>query len=338
MARQSHLDEDEAVSRPRTLMVRGSTGMVEDDYSAGDGEPVDSPLLDLKTDEDSAFLRSPKRVRVRSGPLPKKAANRLKFVFTALCLVGIVLLAIAGIAGYCRNSWRFRIDSSDQIKISGNRNVARAKVLDVFGADISRNIFLIPLDERKQQLERIPWVESASVMRLLPNRLGVELQERTPVAYVQFGARIGNNPVAGVSSVTSANKLIDAAGVIMDAPPGANYSFPVILGFNGAEPLSLRAARMKIYQSLVHALDSGGANYSRDINETDLSDPEDVRITVSDQQGEVLLHLGRSDFLERYRLYVTHVQEWRQLAARLDSVDLRYDGQVVVNQSPVASR
>ena len=37
---------------------------------------------------------------------------------------------------------------------------------------------------------KIPWVESASVMRFVPNRLKVEIHERTPVAFARAGPRI----------------------------------------------------------------------------------------------------------------------------------------------------
>jgi cell division protein FtsQ len=154
-------------------------------------------------------------------------------------------------------------------------------------------------------------------MRFWPNRLKVELRERTPVAFVQVGARIA---------------LIDAQGVIMDLPAGPKqYSFPVIVGMKETEPRSTRAVRMKTFSVLMTELDSAGANYSRDVSEVDLSDPQDLRIIVTDTSGEVLIHLGTSNFLERYKVYIGHVQEWRQQFQRLDSVDLRYDRQVIVN-------
>jgi hypothetical protein len=45
----------------------------------------------------------------------------------------------------------------------------------------------------------------------------------------------------------------------------------------------------------------------------------------------VLVHLGASNYLQRYTTYVTHVQQWRQQFDKLESVDLRYDGQIIVN-------
>jgi cell division protein FtsQ len=88
---------------------------------------------------------------------------------------------------------------------------------------------------------------------------------------------------------------------------------------------------MKIYNDLVKDLDADGSQNSKELSEVDLSDPEDVKITVSDPQGEVLVHLGGNSFGERFKIYKAHVQEWRQQVQKLASVDLRYDRQVIVN-------
>jgi cell division protein FtsQ len=100
---------------------------------------------------------------------------------------------------------------------------------------------------------------------------------------------------------------------------------------NPGEPLSTRAARMKIYNQLVGELDSGGGNYSKDLSEVDLTDPEDVKVLANDPEGEVLVHLGSSDYLDRFKIYVAHLREWRQQFQKLESVDLRYDRQIIVN-------
>jgi cell division protein FtsQ len=100
---------------------------------------------------------------------------------------------------------------------------------------------------------------------------------------------------------------------------------------NPGEPLSTRVPRMRAYNSLVHDLDSGGAQYSKDLSEVDVSDLENLKVRVNDPQGDVLVELGASDYLKRYQTYVSHVQEWRQQFQKLESVNLRYDNQVIVN-------
>jgi cell division protein FtsQ len=82
---------------------------------------------------------------------------------------------------------------------------------------------------------------------------------------------------------------------------------------------------------MVSELDSGGARYSQDLSEVDLSDLEDVKVRVNDPAGDVLVHLGSSDYLHRFKIYVSHAQGWRQQFQKLESVNLRYDNQVIVN-------
>src|SRR5579859_2022485 len=99
------------------------------------------------------------------------------------------------------------------------------------------------------------------------------------------------------------------------------------------DPLSSRAASMKIYNRLVGELsgDGGDAKYVQQLSEVDLSDPEDVKVTANDPGGTMVVHLGAGDFLPRYKLYVAHIAEWRQQFPNLESVDLKFEGQVVVN-------
>jgi cell division protein FtsQ len=278
----------------------------------------DARMLDLDVEQESPFLRGQKRVSVRRGSLPRKAATGLTWGLLALVVVFAGSAAVAALYHYGEHSWRFRIESSDDIEIAGLQNVTRYQIMEVMGGDIGRNIFFVPLTERKQSLEKIPWVESASVMRFVPNRLRIEIHERTPVAFARVGSKI---------------LLIDSVGTLMELPAAGKkkYSFPVILGMNPGEPASTRAARMKIYNDLVIQLDAGGAHYSQELSEADLSDAEDVKVLPSDPQGEVLVHLGSSNYLERYKVYVSHVREWRQQFDKLESVDLRYERQIIVN-------
>ncbi len=276
----------------------------------------DARLVDLDVAEESPFLRGQKRVSARRTSIPKKTANRLLWASVAVAILCVFALGAAALYQYGERSWRFRIESSDNIEVSGNENVSKAQIMEVMGADIGRNIFFVPLSQQKIQLEQIPWVESASVMRFVPNRLKVEIAERTPVAFARVGPRIF---------------LIDAGGTLMELPQKHKYSFPVILGMNPGEPLSTRVPRMRAYNELVQDLDSSGAHYSQDLSEVDVSDLDNVKVRVNDPAGDVLVELGASDYLKRYRTYVSHVQEWRQQFQKLESVNLRYDNQVIVN-------
>jgi cell division protein FtsQ len=276
----------------------------------------DARLVDLDVDEQSPFLRAQKRVSARRSSLPKRTINLVLWGCVAVGILGIAAFGLVVVQHYGEHSWRFRLDSSDNIEVTGIENVTRKQIMEVMGEDIQRNIFSVPLKEQKTKLEQIPWVESASVMRFVPNRLKIEIHERTPVAFARVGPRIF---------------LIDAGGTLMELPQKHKYSFPVILGMNPGEPLSTRVPRMRAFNDLMQQLDSGGARYSQDLSEIDLTDLDNLKVRVNDPQGDVLVELGSYDYLKRYRTYVTHVQEWRQQFQKLESVNLRYDNQVIVN-------
>jgi cell division protein FtsQ len=270
-------------------------------------------------------VRIRRRVPIKKGILPawtKTRWGRIAALTLLLAVVAGVVAAALAVQHFFEHDPRFRIDSSDSIQTMGNSQLTRPELLSVFGADIGRNIFYIPLSERRAELEQIPWVEHATVMRILPNQLRVAVRERTPMAFVRIGDQI---------------KLVDGAGVILDMPPvmmaARHFSFPVVTGINPRDPLSMRAARMQLYQKFIAAIDSSGEHLSSNVSEINLSDPEDVRVTVPMKSSDLMLHFGDTNFLARYRIYQSHLSEWEQQYPQLASVDLRYDSEVVLKMA-----
>jgi hypothetical protein len=73
---------------------------------------------------------------------------------------------------YLDRDARFRISGTGNIEARTDRGQPR-QMLPVFGEDIGRNIFLCSAGRAAPQLEEIPWIERATVMRLLPNQIRV---------------------------------------------------------------------------------------------------------------------------------------------------------------------
>lgn len=284
-----------------------------------------------RSDDSGNNVRIRRRVPVRRGVLPawmKTRWGRILIGFALLAVIASAIAAVLAVRSFFDHDPRFRIDTSDSIQTTGNSQLTRDQLLSVFGADIGRNIFYVPLAQRRAQLEQIPWVEHATVMRILPNQLRVAVRERAPVAFARIGDQI---------------KLVDAAGVILDMPPAMmaarHFSFPVVTGINPADPLSTRAARMELYEKFITALDSTGQHLSANVSEVNLSDPEDLRATVPVKSSDLLLHFGSSNFLARYQIFQSHLGAWEQQYPQLASVDLRYDSEVVLkmaNSAPAA--
>lgn len=281
--------------------------------------------FDDELDDDDAPRRRRQRgvrVRVRGG-LPKSVGGRIGVLVAVLALLGLCGAGVMVARTAILHDERFVIPSSSAIEIQGNEHVTRAQLLTIFGGDVERNIFRVSLEERRAALEELPWVEHATVMRLLPNRLRVAIVERTPVAFVRQGNRIG---------------LVDANGVLLDMPTDVqvnmHFSFPVVTGLAQNHPLSLRAARMKVYARFMSDLDSSGEKISEKLSEVDLGNPEDVRAVVQDKGGEVMVHFGEDNFLDRYRKFEEHLPVWRTQYPHLSSVDMRYERQVVLEMQP----
>ena len=254
-----------------------------------------------------------------------RPASRMGRVFLGLCALIVLGGLVAGgffLKTYIDSDARFRIAGAGNIEAAGLTQVTRAEMLPVFGEDIGRNIFYVDLAERRRQLEEIPWVERATVMRLLPDRIRVDVVERQPVAFTRHGQQIG---------------LVDASGVLLAMPASTmvqhHYSFPVLTGIDPRDPLPSRKARMALYQRLLAELDANGQHISEQISEIDLTDPEDARVYMPEQGADILAHFGEDRFLERYQRYKAHIAEWRQQYPKLAAVDLRYDQQVVLEMA-----
>ena len=309
-------DEAPAVARVRRMQEgvpvagrirRGSPGMP----------------LEMEDAEGDDEVRSGTRTASRGKWWrPSSKAGRIFLTLGALTvLAGVAFLGIT-VRTYIERDGRFRIAGAANIQATGLTQVSRTDMLPIFGEDIGRNVFFVPLSERRKQLEQIPWVEHATVMRVLPDQIRVELVERQPVAFTRVGQQIG---------------LVDAEGVLLTMPAAAmarhHFSFPVITGIDPGDPPASRMARMAVYGRLMSELDSSGQHLSQQISEIDLTDPEDARVLMPEQGTDIVAHFGQDQFLERYQRYKAHIAEWRQQYPNLAAVDLRYEQQVVLQMA-----
>ncbi|MFC5864066.1 cell division protein FtsQ/DivIB [Acidicapsa dinghuensis] len=269
----------------------------------------------------------PRRSRFASARTPwwrpRSTFGRILLGTGTLLVLGALITTGVITRHFLMHNAHFRIQSTASIESSGLGEVNRSDVLPVFGEDIGRNVFFVPLAERRKELETIPWVRQATVMRFLPNRLSVSVVERTPVAFVREGSRV---------------QLADADGVILDMPPAMmarhHYSFPVLTGINAHDSLAARSARMALYLKFISELDEGGQHQSAQISEIDLSDPEDLRATMPEQGADILAHFGQDHFAQRLAVYKSHIAGWRQQYPRLTGVDLRYDNEIPLEMAP----
>jgi cell division protein FtsQ len=286
--------------------------------AAGD---ADSYRPDLLHEDEPRYLRRQKPVEIRRKKFGGKSASfyRRAFVFG---VVAIGLLSAAGIAtDFLYHSPQVALLKPDQVELSGNHIVGRDAVLQQFARDRGHSVLSIPLDVRRSALEELSWVESASVQRILPNRIRVEITERTPIAFLRNGTELA---------------LIDAHGVILDRPRGEDFQFPIVTGLSDNMARDERGRRMQTYQEFVKDIDLVRAGSSDRVSEIDLSNARDLRAVMTgvaspnDSQA-VSIQFGLNDFAGKYRLIVDNYAQWQASNGRVRSIDLQYSRQVILN-------
>jgi len=281
--------------------------------------------MDDEDDDGSPSRAKPRKFseeRIRPWWRPASTTGRVLVGLGAFAVLTALGVSAYALKSFLERDARFRIVGTSNIQATGLAEVSRAEMLPVFGEDVGRNIFFVPLSQRRKQLEQIPWIERATVMRLLPDQIHVVVVERKPVAFVRHGSQIG---------------LVDGNGVLLAMPPAMmshhHYSFPVVTGIDGRDPIASRRNRMAMYLRLVGELDANGQHLSDQLSEIDLTDPEDARVMMPEQGSDILAHFGEDHFLERYQRYKAHIAEWRQQYPKLAEVDLRYEQQVVLQMT-----
>lgn len=276
-------------------------------------------------DDEPKYLRRQKPVEIKRRKFGRKAWSTYLRV-TIWSVVGLAAAAAAySVGNFLLASPQMALIHPDQISVAGNRVIAQEDVREVFVADRGKSILRVPIDRRRRQLEAIPWVEHATVRRALPNRIEVEITERTPVAFLREGNELA---------------LVDAHGVILDRPVSGDFHFPVVTGINSETPLDDREQRMQLYSKFLQEIESERAGAADQVSEVDLSDPRDVRASITglDQDsGPVVVHFGNSDFAGKYQTLADDFGVWRAKAGRIESVDLRFSREAVVNQDTSAA-
>ena len=300
---------------------------------------------EVLADEEPKYLRRQKPVEIKRRKFGKKAWK------TYLTVSMWVAIGLAG-AWAAYQLGRFLLASPEmalihpeQVELTNNHYVTRANVLEIFAADRGKSVLRIPLERRRQEIESIPWVEQATVRRALPNRIQVEITERTPIAFLRDGSDMA---------------LVDVHGVILTRPLTGNFHFPVVTGIGADTPQDDRERRMQLYSGFLQQIESARSGSMDQVSEVDLSDEHDLRATLSGLQhagnsaggistgsdsspqdwgqadAPVVVHFGDSDFAAKYTTLVENIGQWRATVGRVQSVDLRFNREAVVNPDMVA--
>ena len=78
----------------------------------------------------------------------------------------------------------------DEILVTGRDNIPQDELLMHLGIERGTPMFDVSLDASQEELAKISWVKTVSISRLLPDKVYVDITERTPVALWQSKKKI----------------------------------------------------------------------------------------------------------------------------------------------------
>ena len=276
------------------------------------------PPQGLDGEEESPYLRRQKAVTVRR----RRSSWGWRWVLFFAAVVSPVGIASYLLTTFALSSPRFELRSADDVQVTASRFVSRQDVANALGLPLRAGsgpgikVFRLSLEALRKQVETIAWVRSAALTRVFPNRLEVRVIERTPVAFVNVPGQVS---------------LVDSEGVLLDKPEGASFDFPVITGLDWNAGLEGCRTRIALYQEFMRQLGDEIPHSGWTLSEADLADGDDLKALIVQGRETLQVHFGREDFLEHFHHFLTVLPELRKSQAPLDSVDLRYRNQVVVN-------
>ena len=202
---------------------------------------------------------------------------------------------------------------SPNLELAGVKYASRAQVLRVFEQDYGRSLYLFPLAERRRTLRNVRWVHDATIVRIWPNRLSVEIIERQPAAFVKLP---GDNIARWA--------LIDDEGVILDPPAKAVFRLPVLAGIRPSESPEKRGMRVRRMQRLTKEL----GRLADKISEVDVSDLDNLKITEQVEGTAVSLMLGDRNFSSRLGNFLDHYPDIHARMPQASTFDLRLDDRI----------
>lgn len=255
----------------------------------------------------------------RRGGFSMTPANR-RFLIWSLAATALITVSVSvlySVEQFLIGNPAFAINGGagdigePTLHVGGSKHSSVSSIEAVFAEDVGRSLYLVPIEERLTTLRTVDWVRGATVSRIWPNRLIVQVEEREPVAFLTMP--------------DSSFGLIDADGVILPPVPD-RFELPVLEGISGDAPVEDR--REAVGEMLRVTGELG--EYISEISEIDVSDRENLAIMQSYEGRMLKLVLGDRNFGVRYNNFLNHVNDIRERLPGASVLDLRLEDRITV--------
>ncbi len=171
-------------------------------------------------------------VKTRLRRTESRARNRVKPDPTGPIALLVLGLLVAQCMRVAFTSPRLRLE---QVRITGTERLSDQEVLKLTGIQLKQNVFRIDLHATADRLKKEPVIRTASVTRMLPNTLLIELGERKPSLQLKVGNDIW---------------LADKDGVVYEKAPGQTKTLPLLEACGQDLPATGEKLRNELLQTV----------------------------------------------------------------------------------------
>jgi cell division protein FtsQ len=240
-------------------------------------------------------------------------------VFQVVTL-GVTLAGLA-VAAFVAWDWvrRTPLLATRTIEVTGARRLDEATVRGAAAIAPGTNLFAVDVAAAEARVAELPGVRRAHVVRHLPGRVTLLVEEREPYALVNADGL----------------HWVDAEGYLVtsDARPGAT-GLPILAG--GGVPASSASPPSEALRAgltLLHVLERTSERLTARVSEIDLSRPQGPGPVLYLVDG-IEVRLGLEGWADRLARLEGVLGELDTHGERVLSIDLRFRDQVVLTPRP----
>jgi cell division septal protein FtsQ len=248
------------------------------------------------------------RVRRR----PRRAIRRAR-ALGSLLLLAAVAVTVGGAARWVLTAPRFAIDSID---VRGASRLDAERIREAAAIPAGTNVWALDTRQVLARVEAMPEIRRADIVRALPNRVTIIVEERRPFTLVHAGRL---------------HWLDEEGHVLGQETRAVAPEVPVISGLGEDEMATMRTSpgpKARAAIALIRALLRSGSALTAEISEIDMSRSEGPVLYTVDG---VEVRLGADEWDERLaRLPGVLAQVAKQ---DVSAVDLRFRDQVVLRRT-----
>lgn len=206
----------------------------------------------------------------------------------------------------------------DRIVVRGNSRLPTGDVIALLEGLKGQHVLSVDLEAWRRRVLNSPWVEYASVRRVLPSTIEVAIREREPMAL----GRVGRDQDL---------YLVDATGRVIDefGPNYAQFDLPIVDGLAPNRPgePAIDVDRAVLANRLIAELHRAPSLEKR-VSQISVANDRDAVVLL--QGDAALLHVGDEQFAERLQNWIDLAPAVRQQVPEIESVDLRFPNRVYV--------